>query len=178
MTDVTTVLGMGAREKAVLAGIRALAADGRLRADSAAAADPAGERRLTREPTAEHELPSGRSRGGANHAVHVVVHQVGHGQAAHAFTPSGHVVVIDLGCSTAFGLLEWLSSQTSTIDCLVVTHRHGDHVDEILDLDERGFRLRRLWHPKWLTETEVRRAHQTAYNAQGQLAWDISDPLS
>lgn len=97
-------------------------------------------------------------------SFHVVVHDVGHGQAVHAFTPNGQAVVIDMGCSASLSPLEWLRSQTSTIDCLVVTHPHGDHIDEILGLDDHNFQVRQLWRPKWLTEAEVREANQSAYN--------------
>lgn len=98
--------------------------------------------------------------------LRIIVHDVGHGQAVHAFTPNGQVVVVDLGSSSAFSPLEWLRSQTSTIDSLVVTHPHGDHIDEILGLDYHSFRVRQLWRPKWLADAEVRGANQSAYNAQ------------
>lgn len=99
-------------------------------------------------------------------SLRVIVHDVGHGQAVHAFTPNGQVVVVDLGSSAAFSPLKWLRSHTSTIDSLVITHPHGDHIDEILSLDDRNFRVRQLWRPKWLAEMEVREANQSAYNAQ------------
>ncbi len=95
--------------------------------------------------------------------LRVLVHNVGHGVAIHAFTPSGHVVVIDLGCSATFSPLQWLSSHTSTIDSLVVTHPHGDHIDEILALGHLGFAVRQFWRPSWLTAKEIRDANQTTY---------------
>ena len=98
--------------------------------------------------------------------LRVIVHDVGHGQAVHAFTPNGQVIVVDLGSSAAFSPLNWLRHQTATIHSLVVTHPHGDHIDEILGLDDRGFQVQQLWRPKWLTDKEVREANQNAYNAQ------------
>ena len=98
-------------------------------------------------------------------SLRVIAHDVGHGQAVHAFMPSGQVVVIDLGCSATFSPLAWLRRQRSTIDSLVVTHPHGDHIDEILALDSRGFDVRHFWRPRWLTEAEVRDANQTVYRA-------------
>ena len=97
-------------------------------------------------------------------SLRVIVHDVGHGQAVHAFMPSGHVVVIDLGRSTKFSPLEWLAGQKSTIDSLVVTHPHGDHIDEILALSAQRFSVRQFWRPNWLTEAEIRNANQTAYD--------------
>ena len=99
-------------------------------------------------------------------SLKIVVHNVGHGQAVHAFMPSGHVVVIDLGCSDAFSPLGWLRRGVSTIDSLVFTHPHGDHIEEILDLDTRGFRVRQISRPKWLTESEIREANQVKYDAK------------
>ena len=98
-------------------------------------------------------------------SLRIVVHDVGHGLAVHAFMPSGHVVVVDLGCSATFSPLEWLGRTTSTIDSLVVTHPHGDHIDEILGLSREGFVVRQFWRPEWLTDAEIRDANQPAYNA-------------
>lgn len=98
-------------------------------------------------------------------SLRVIVHNVGHGQAVHAFMPSGHLVVIDLGCSADFSPLAWLRRQRSTIDSLVVTHPHGDHIDEILALGSHGFEVRHFWCPMWLTDAEVRDANQATYHA-------------
>ena len=111
-------------------------------------------------------------------SLHIIVHNVGHGQAVHAFTPSGHVVVIDLGRSDAFSPLGWLRGKTPTIDSLVITHPHGDHIDEILDLGTQGFRVRQLWRPKWLTENEIREANQVRYEAQVNRYIEMSERYS
>jgi competence protein ComEC len=71
--------------------------------------------------------------------LRIRIHDVGHGQAIHAFTPNGKVVVIDLGCSDDFSPLKWLGKQTKTIDSLTITHP-----------------------PSWLTPQEVRSANQAA----------------
>ena len=99
-------------------------------------------------------------------SLRILVHDVGHGQAIHAFTPSRHVVVVDLGASSTFSPLAWLKKQGSVIDSLVITHPHGDHIDEILDLESTGFRVRQLWRPKWLTPNEVRQANQAVYEGR------------
>ncbi len=96
----------------------------------------------------------------------VLFHDVGHGQAVHIFTPDGKAVVIDLGCSADFSPLEWLALSTKTIDLLIITHPHGDHIDEILMLDKLSFHVRQLWRPRWLTAQEVYDANQAAYKTK------------
>ena len=97
-------------------------------------------------------------------SLKIIVHNVAHGHAIHAFTPNGQVVVIDLGCSKEFSPLEWLRGQTSTIDKLIISHPHGDHIDEIDNLTSHGFEIRQLWRPSWLTEDDVRKANQKTYS--------------
>jgi beta-lactamase superfamily II metal-dependent hydrolase len=92
------------------------------------------------------------------------IHNVGHGLAVHAFTPNSQTIVIDLGCSGDFSPLQWLSQKTNHIDCLVITHPHGDHIDEILELDRLGFYVEQFWRPKWLSERQVREANQNSYS--------------
>lgn len=95
-------------------------------------------------------------------SLRIVFHKVGAGHAVHAFMPNGKLVVIDLGCSFDFSPLAWLRQQgKTTIDLLVVTHPHGDHIDEIVRLDP--FYVAQLSRPKWLTADEVRAANQSKY---------------
>lgn len=93
-------------------------------------------------------------------------HDVGHGQSVHAFTPNGQTIVIDLGCSDDFSPLNWLKGVTKTINKLIVTHPHGDHIDEILNLGLFGLNVRQLWGPKWLPEDDVRKANQKNYEKE------------
>lgn len=94
----------------------------------------------------------------------VVFHSVGAGHAIHAFMPNGKLVVIDLGCGGVFSPLTWLRDQGKTdIDLLIVTHPHGDHIDEIGLLDPLGFSVRQLSRPRWLTAEDVRAANQSKY---------------
>src|SRR5271166_2505191 len=95
--------------------------------------------------------------------LRILVHDVGHGQAVHAFTPAGECVVIDLGCSANFSPLEWLRKQRGTIDTLVITHSHGDHIDEIPGLKEHNFNVRQIWRPNWLDRENVYAQNQTSY---------------
>ncbi len=107
--------------------------------------------------------------------LRVIVHNVGHGQSVHAFTPAGEVVVIDLGCSESFSPLEWLKDQTTTIDSLIITHPHGDHIDEILKIKSMGLRVRQFWRPKWLPKDEVYKQNQASYTEKLDRYFEMSD---
>lgn len=107
--------------------------------------------------------------------LRILIHDVGHGQSIHAFTPAGEVVVIDLGCSESFSPLEWLKDQTLTIDSLIITHPHGDHIDEILKLDSIGFRVRQFWRPKWLPKQDVYAQNQANYTEKLDKYFEMSD---
>jgi beta-lactamase superfamily II metal-dependent hydrolase len=108
-------------------------------------------------------------------SLRILIHDVGHGQSVHAFTPAGEVVVIDLGCSGAFSPLEWLRNQTQTIDLLIITHPHGDHIDEILKIKSLGFMVRQLWRPIWLPKEEVYKQNQESYKVKIERYFEISD---
>ena len=107
--------------------------------------------------------------------LRILIHNVGHGQSVHAFSPAGEVVVIDLGCSESFSPLEWLRRQTSTIDSLIITHPHGDHIDEMLKLEELGFSVRQLWRPNWLAKEDVYRQNQTSFGSKLDAYYKFSD---
>lgn len=99
----------------------------------------------------------------ANNRFRLLVHNVGHGQSVHGFAPNGCSIVVDLGCSRDFSPLSWLQKSRSQIDLLIVTHPHGDHVDEILLLDRLTLRPRQLIRPRHLTAQEVEAANQSSY---------------
>ena len=87
--------------------------------------------------------------------LRIVIHNVGHGQSVHAFTPQGQVIVVDLGCSSDFSPLDWLGKSRSKIDMLVITHPHGDHIDEMPKLGQLEFEVSQFRRPTWLTSQEV-----------------------
>ena len=99
-------------------------------------------------------------------SLRILIHDVGHGQAVHIFTPAGETIVIDLGCSSGFSPLEWLSNQTKTIDSLIVTHPHGDHIDEFLLIDQLGLNVRQFHWPRWLDEETVYKQNQPSYTGK------------
>ena len=107
--------------------------------------------------------------------LRIIIHNVGHGQSIHAFTPAGEVVVIDLGCSDDGSPLDWLRGETDTIDSLMITHPHGDHIDEILELERLNFDIRQIWRPRWLSEEDVRNANQASYSEELDCYFDMSN---
>ncbi len=107
--------------------------------------------------------------------LRILIHNVGHGQAVHVFTPVGQTVVIDLGRSANFSPLEWLRGQTSTIDLLTITHPHGDHIDEIVLLEKMGFTVRQFWRPGWLPRDEVYSQNQGSYKSKLDTYFEMSD---
>jgi len=116
--------------------------------------------------------------------LHICIHNVGHGQAVHAATPNNQIIVIDLGCSGDFSPLKHLKTVTDTIDYLIITHPHGDHIEEMLELETLGFKGRQFWRPGWLLEEEVRAANQSNYsdrldayfaNSQGMFTEPLQD---
>jgi|SRR4051794_15938453 len=113
--------------------------------------------------------------------LRVYFHDVGHGQAIHIFTPAGECVVIDLGCSAQFSPLEWLRGVTDTIDSLLITHPHGDHIAEMLDIERLGFSVRQLWRPVWLSEDAIRSQNQSRFGEQLdryiQMSARYTDPI-
>ncbi len=107
--------------------------------------------------------------------LRILIHNVGHGQAVHMFMPAGQTVVIDLGRSANFSPLEWLREQTNTIDLLIITHPHGDHIDEILLLEKMGFTVRQFWRPGQLPRDEVYSQNQGSYKSKLDAYFKMSD---
>ena len=91
---------------------------------------------------------------------------VQHGNATHIRTPNGKNIVIDLGdgegtlLTTRFSpLLALWSSGVRTINQLIVTHPHRDHLDDIENLNR--FKVETFVRPKWLTELDIRQGNQS-----------------
>jgi len=86
---------------------------------------------------------------------------VQHGNAAHINTPNGTDIVIDLGVGSfdnsnrTFSPLRYLKSQgVHSLDGVIITHPHTDHLDDIFNFD--GMSPRVLRRPRHLTEDEIR----------------------
>ena len=115
-------------------------------------------------------------------SLRVLIHNVGHGQAVHIFTPAGETIVIDLGTSSNYSPLEWLSGETKTIDSLIITHPHGDHIDEFSLIQQLGFNVRQFHRPKWLDAKTVYEQNQASYreklDAYFEMSNDYSSPIA
>lgn len=96
-------------------------------------------------------------------SLNIYIWDVGHGLSVHAFTPVGETIVIDLGVSSYFSPMEILERKNiSTIDMLIISHPHGDHIDEIETLKSKGFFVRQFHRPSWLSNQEVYNANQSS----------------
>ena len=92
---------------------------------------------------------------------------VQHGNATHIRTPNGRHVVIDLGDADSltgsagrFSPLRYLrhNQSVATIDHLVLTHPHRDHIDDISNLET--FFIPVLSRPRWLGEADIRQGNR------------------
>ncbi len=92
----------------------------------------------------------------------IVVWDVQHGHAMYIRTPNGKHIVIDLGIgsyersSADFSPLLHLKNEwgVSQLDCVIITHPHRDHIDDIFKFDK--LTPKTLSRPKHLTEEEIR----------------------
>ena len=67
--------------------------------------------------------------------LRIVTFDVEHGNCHAIWFPSGKLVLIDLGTSDEFSPITWLKSVgVKTIDYLIITHPHDDHIRGFLDL--------------------------------------------
>jgi len=83
---------------------------------------------------------------------------VQHGHATTVISPNGRVFVVDLGQGSlgsfgAFSPLNTLYKEGfQTIECLIISHPHLDHIDDILNL--KKFDLRTLMIPSHLMQDD------------------------
>lgn len=93
--------------------------------------------------------------------VEMIFWDVQHGNAVFIRTPNNRVIVIDLGIGDYSGhdqnfsplLTLYNTYGIRTIDLLVVTHPHLDHIDDILNL--AYFHVRSMLRPNHLTRSEI-----------------------
>ena len=84
---------------------------------------------------------------------------VQHGHATTVISPSGRVFVVDLGqgsygfSGTFRPLVSLYNSGIRTIDHLIISHPHLDHIDDIQKLGYLG--VRAMTRPMHLTFTDV-----------------------
>ena len=120
--------------------------------------------------------------------IHVITFNVEHGNCHAILADDGRTVVIDLGVSDDFCPLTWLYQQgRTTIDLLVITHPHADHIRNIGKL--RNFTVSKLHRPKNIPaalladlDPALRRAWATldaSYTLPvptGEQFWDAASP--
>ena len=68
--------------------------------------------------------------------IRILTFDVKHGNCHAIWSPSGKLVVIDIGTSDDFSPMKWMKSQNiTTIDYLILTHPHDDHLRGFTELD-------------------------------------------
>lgn len=96
----------------------------------------------------------------ANNAL-MTVWDVQHGLAIHLKAPNGKYIVFDMGAgsysgqNTSFSPLNYLRRNlfVSSVDYMVITHPHRDHIDDILNFDIVSPKI--LHRPRSLSNEEV-----------------------
>lgn len=105
-------------------------------------------------------------------ALNIVFHPVGAGHSVHVVTPDGRFVVIDAGASDGQSPLSWLRGITDRIDQLIISHPHGDHIQELDQL--RQFKSVGVFtRPRGLDEATVRAANQSRYKEQLDVYFEL-----
>ena len=101
------------------------------------------------------------------------VWDVQHGSSSWLRTPGGQDIVVDLGAGThrdassGFSPLNhlWSNFRVASIEKLIITHPHLDHIDDILNTN--GKQIISMARPRHLTEAEIRGGHE--YDALAEL---------
>ncbi len=90
----------------------------------------------------------------------IVFWDVKHGHAAYLLSPNSRHIVVDLGTGSygsndEFSPLEHLKSQygIDQLDCVIITHPHVDHIDDILNFD--GMSPKVFVHPQHLDKEPI-----------------------
>lgn len=79
-------------------------------------------------------------------------YDVEHGSCTHIITPNGKHFVVDLGTKDDHSVCKYLKDvhlhDTATIDYLLLTHLHEDHIKDLPNLDVYHINPRILYRPK------------------------------
>jgi len=71
-----------------------------------------------------------------------IVYDVQHGSCSHVITPANQHIIIDLGSKAETSICRYLKENYfrygGTIDQLVLTHLHEDHIYDLPNLDTYG----------------------------------------
>src|SRR3989339_421039 len=112
---------------------------------------------------------------------------VKHGSAAYIQTPTGKKIALDLGTGSYGGsndefspLLYLKNEYKITLDAVIITHPHSDHLYDIKNFDALSPKV--LSRPKHLTEQEIRDGNRSDDKEIIDKYWDIhmryNDPVS
>lgn len=81
-----------------------------------------------------------------------IVYDVQHGSCSHIITPANQHIIIDLGSKTETSICQYLKENYfcfgGTIDQLVLTHLHEDHIYDLPNLDTYGINPRIFQRPR------------------------------
>jgi len=101
--------------------------------------------------------------------IRILTFDVKHGNCHAIWSPSGKLVVIDIGTSDDFSPMKWMKSQNlKTIDLLILTHPHDDHLRGFTDSD--GMTVKFLHRPKNIPANLI-----TELDADLKKAWERYD---
>lgn len=113
--------------------------------------------------------------------LEIVIWDVQHGNASYIKTPGGKHIVIDLGVGTYLGDDEYFSPllhlknkyRVKSIDEVIITHPHTDHIDDIDNFDNLSPKIFR--RPKQLSEEDIRNANPESDSDKIDTYLDIND---
>lgn len=112
----------------------------------------------------------------------IKIWDVQHGSAAYVKTPNNKHIVIDLGSGTSednkFSPLLHLKNNynITTVDKVIITHPHTDHIDDIENFDKLSPEV--LHRPKHLKEEEIRSSNQAKDSAKTDKYLEINKRYS
>ncbi|MEG0836039.1 MAG: MBL fold metallo-hydrolase [Anaerovoracaceae bacterium] len=113
------------------------------------------------------------------------IYDVEYGSCSHIITPRGQHIVIDLGSKSTESICGHLKRKyfynNATIDYLVLTHLHEDHIHDLPGLDTYGINPRFLLRPKGAFDLEYRASDPEFYkqvvNKANQLNRTYTSPI-
>jgi beta-lactamase superfamily II metal-dependent hydrolase len=94
----------------------------------------------------------------------IIIWDVQHGSSSYIRTPNNQHIVIDLGTGSrsdsTFSPLSYLKShwQVTQLDCVVITHPHRDHLDDIFNFDSLFPKV--LYRPGHISEVSIRKSNR------------------
>ncbi len=94
----------------------------------------------------------------------IVIWDVQHGSAAYIRTPNNQHIAIDLGTwsygtnSTFSPLCHLKSRGVAQLDCVIITHPHRDHLDDIFNFDSLSPKV--LYRPNHISEASIRKSNR------------------